>query len=214
MSCGFSPLHAIMAIGTVLIMAFDSATNWYAFTMYMKAKTDYLTDNTMSILIGCAATFGTLLWVLAIRNMVYACKAWGADDPAGEQESVGRWEESTSFFQLILQDSAMALIVYFTFRLASCTLYQELFQNSITPTLALIGALSGSVWKIVRGTIDCICCCFTKADTGCGWACLCCSCRIVSSLVSTGIIGFIAYQLIIYKGIVAFENRSDCTTTG
>lgn len=213
MGCTFKPLHAIMATGTVIILLFDVATNWYAFSKFLSAKTADGTDKSLTIALGFASTFGTLLWALAVRNMVYACKACGAEDAIEAQESVARWEESTSFFQLVLQDGAVVIVVYMTFRYASCDMYLELFVYSLAATAALIGALSGSVWKIVRGFIDCICCCFTKGETGCGWACFCCICRLISSLISGGILGFVAYQFLTYRGM-GYETRSDCTTTG
>ncbi|KAK2140790.1 hypothetical protein LSH36_1249g00043 [Paralvinella palmiformis] len=207
MCCGSKPLHSILALGTVLILAFDVATNWFAFAKFQIEKTvDDDADEMVTIFLGIAASFGSVLWFIAIRNMVAAFKACGKEE---DQESVARWEESTSFFQLILQDTAMVVIIYVGFNSISCPLFLELYQNSFTAELALIGALSGSVWKIVRGVFNCLCCCMSKPDTGCGWGCFCFIFRIVTAVLALGIIAFVVYQLFMVNGETDV-NRNDC----
>lgn len=206
MCCGGKPLHPILAMGTVLILAFDVATNWFAFARYFKQSTDIQADELLVIFLGISASLGSILWFIAIRNMVAAFKACGEED---EQGSVARWEESTSFFQLILQDTAIVVLVYVGYNRASCGLFLDVYKDSATAILTLIGALSGSVWKIVRGVFNCLCCCMSKPDTGCGWGCFCFAFRIVTGVLAIGIICFVIYQLVLIADDT-LEDRPEC----
>ena len=91
---GFKPLHIVISLGTVIIYAFDQITSWYAFHKYLNnyVTTD-ATDKWLMIILGCAASIGAVMLILAVRNMVYGFKAFGDDDMEDAQESVGRWQE-------------------------------------------------------------------------------------------------------------------------
>lgn len=208
-SSGFKPLHSIFALITVIVCVFDIITNWYTFAQYINYRTNAKVDRTATICLGCAATAGTLVLFLVLLNLMRALEAYSAEKPDKKQESVARWQEVAFFLQIVVEDSVFALVIYWTFRAGSCALYRKIFRLSLTANIALVGSLSGSIWKTVCGVVNCVCGCVTEADTGCGWAMFCCICRLAMNITAAVLIGFVGYQLVNYNE-AGFEKRLDC----
>ncbi|KAK2154781.1 hypothetical protein LSH36_257g01005 [Paralvinella palmiformis] len=205
----FKPLHSILALVTVVVCVFDIITNWYTFSQFIGYQTSAKVDRAAAIFLGCAAAVGTLVLFLVLLNLMRGLEAYSAEKPEQKQESVARWQEVAFFLQIVVEDSVVAVVVYWTFKEGSCALYAEIFRSSITANVALVGALSGSVWKTICGIVNCVCGCVTEAETGCGWALMCCLCRIAMNIVTATLIGFVGYQLINYNQ-AGFEKRLDC----
>ena len=76
-----------------------------------------------------------------------------------KDEKMDRNWEIISFLILLLEDLPVTVILYFTLKESSCSLFLEIYEKSIRTRLSLIAALVSATWKLIKSAILFFCCC-------------------------------------------------------
>ena len=196
----------------LLLAIFDIGSDWYALSQFVGYKTSK-TDDQQTIALGVICAVSTILFgfeiytsVRAIRILRNALSTDTEIDPK-EEKTLEYWREMVTFFQLIIEDFPITIIMYIVFRHSSCGLFHEIFEDGFVGNLVLLAAFLSSLWKAVS-TFG-YCCCGGYKNIRCSRKCCCCCCRCMRGVIAILLMGFSAYLFFTFNR-EGTKYRSDC----
>ena len=221
---------------TVILSIWDLVTDWQVMFQFSSVSG----DRTLTIAIRVFCGIATILFLVEVsfiiasfylswrkqKNKQYrSCTksndiemsaesnqvlSMSKDKEDEKDEKMDRKWEIISFLILLFEDLPVTVILYFTLKKSSCSLFLEIYEKSIRTRLSLISALVSATWKLIKSAIL-FCCCCCKCRGIKGWRD-----HIIHCFIRTVLQPTLAVSLIVLASYIlyGFENsnsyRSEC----
>lgn len=201
----------------VAVAVFDLITDWWMFSDFCRYG-----GGKMIAPLGFFCVIASVLFVMEIRNCVFSFRLHlykerhmhdmqrrcnvpttemeiidpndMADGPAMKknEQKLMKWEEIVTLLLLFLEDFPVTVIIYRTFHYSICSLFTQLFEDSFTVRMTLLGAVVSAVWKGMQSFRYC-CSCKYHGVKGVWTHIGCCCLRFLRPIVAICLIGFAGY---------------------
>ena len=187
----------ILSVALLLSAVVDIISDWYVFTSFVRfSRSD--NDHQLTITLGIICGLSTILFGAEIYNFRRTFrilrKASGSSSPTPEEETLQNWAEVITFFQTVVEDFPIILVMYFTLTQASCGLYLRVFQRSFAGNIALLSSFMSCFAKMMTSLFYC---CQGYIGLKCARKGFCFLCRITRALSAMVLMSFTAYMLVI-----------------
>ncbi len=212
--------RVIISVVTLGVCMFDLGSDWFIFAIFTENKTEANDVRlTLALLVLCVVS--SVMFLLEVRNSIVGCRIFSKSPETEDEEevmtkaerSLERWHEVVTFFQLMLEDFPLGVILYVTFTFGSCPLYISVFDESFTGNLGLLASFVGAIWRLLTAFFYC-CCGGCRRGAMCDRSCCCCCQRVFRAMVALLLCAFTAYLFFTFNANYTRgeTSRTDCVS--